>query len=304
MRTATDEEIVEPIEITPIEEFFILTSGSSLEIDMNSWSLSVEGLVECPLRLTYEDLLKEEMISEPLTLECIINPVGGRLIGTAKWTGVRLRDILQRAKPKSGVGEIISHCLDGFSHSLPIERAFRQDILLALRMNGGTLPKDYGFPVRLVNPGKYGFQWPKWIVRIEATDREYGKAHWKEAEVDWEPDVKLTSFVRQPVKGERVSGRRYRIEGMSFAGKCAVGKVEVSTDGGNSWDEGELRTASLPYVWTRWTYDWVLPAPGEYEIVVHGVDDRGYLQASRSASAYPDGVSGWHRVCVEVVAPE
>ncbi|MEM2875774.1 MAG: molybdopterin-dependent oxidoreductase, partial [Candidatus Bathyarchaeia archaeon] len=157
-------------EVTPIEEFFVLQKGEIPKVDVKRWVLSVDGSVESPLVLTYEDLIRMPQFSEVVTLECFDNVPGGRLIGTALWTGVRVKDVLKWAGVKEDAVKVLFHAADGYSTSHTILYAARDDVILALKMNDVALPQEHGFPLRLVAPGKYGYKWAKWITRIEVVD--------------------------------------------------------------------------------------------------------------------------------------
>lgn len=289
---------IEGVEITPatVGDFFILNRGKSLKIDPATWQIKVDGLVRRSLVLSCSDLRTAGSSSVVATMECIANPVGGRLIGTAIWDGVPLREILKKASIKSEAGEVAFHSLDGFTTGLSLLRAFKPNVILALFINGELLAKEYGGPVRLVNPGQYGFQWPKWITHIEAVPEGYGKEYWGRQNIAYEPEVKITSAIRMPEDGERLSKGVHKIQGIAFAGEKAVSRVEVSLNGGRSWCEAVLETPSLPCIWVRWSCEWVSPQSGRYQLIVRAIDKSGEVQSPSQTPVLPDGASGWHRV--------
>ncbi|MEM2342237.1 MAG: molybdopterin-dependent oxidoreductase [Candidatus Bathyarchaeia archaeon] len=160
------------ITLTLIEEFFTVQKGKIPSVDIGSWRLIVDGCVEKPLTLTYEELktLPQNRIIE--VLECYDNTPDGKLIGVAEWEGILVSKILEIAKPKVSASHLLFHSLDGYSTNHRIEYVKRACVMLALKMNGMTLPIKHGYPVRLVAPGMYGYKWAKWINRIEVLEGE------------------------------------------------------------------------------------------------------------------------------------
>jgi len=156
--------------LTPIDEFFVLQRGSIPKVDIKEWTLSVDGSLESPLKLTYEDLNNMPKVSEVVTLECYDNTPGGDLIGTALWEGVKVKTVLNKAGVKNTAVKALFHTADGYSTSHTLQYVMRDDVILALKMNGVDLPEAHGYPLRLVAPGKYGYKWAKWITRIEVVD--------------------------------------------------------------------------------------------------------------------------------------
>lgn len=174
-------------EITPNDEFFVVSIGDSPVIDPDFWLLEVGGLVENPLNLTYDNITDFPVTSDVVTLKCVDGPTG-----TANWTGVRLRAILELAGIEENATEVVFYGADGYTSSLSIDDATSPDVLLAYEMNGETLPEDHGYPVRLVVPGKYGYKWVKWITEIEVIDYDY-KGYWESRGWDDEADITALS---------------------------------------------------------------------------------------------------------------
>ena len=164
--------------LTPTEEFFMVQKGAIPKADLKDWSLVVDSSVECPLNLAYGDLLALPMVSEVVTLECFDNVPGGDLIGTAEWQGIKVKEISNRAGVRDSAVKVLFHGADGYSISHKIGYVLREDVVLALKMNGVDLPEEHGFPLRLVAPGKYGYKWAKWITRIELVDHDE-KGYWE-----------------------------------------------------------------------------------------------------------------------------
>lgn len=169
--------------ITPNKDFFVVDIKGTPPIDIKKWRLIVDGEVENPLNFTYKDIKKLPQHSEVALLQCVEGP-----FGKAKWTGVRLRDILSLAHPKKGAKEVVFHSEDGYSTSIILTTATKPNILLALKMNDEVLPKPHGFPLKAVVPGKFGYKWAKWIKRIEVVDYDY-KGYWESR--GWDDEANL-----------------------------------------------------------------------------------------------------------------
>lgn len=158
--------------LTPNEKFFTIHKGEIPRVDVESWRLIIDGCVESPLSLSYGELraLPQTRLIE--ILECYDNASEGELIGVAEWEGVLVRRLLEMAKPKPGASCLLFHSLDRYSTNHKIEYVNRVCAMLALKMNGETLPIEHGYPVRLVAPGIYGYKWAKWVYRIEVLESE------------------------------------------------------------------------------------------------------------------------------------
>lgn len=173
-------------EITPNDEFFVVSKGPSPHIDVDYWDLQVTGLVDNPINFSYDELLNLPSDSAIVTLKCVSGPYG-----TAEWTGIKLKYILNMAGIQSGAKEVVFHAADGYTSSLTINDATKDDVLLAFEMNGETLPVDHGYPIRLVVPGKYGYKWVKWITNIEVVDYDH-KGYWESR--GWDDSGDITPF--------------------------------------------------------------------------------------------------------------
>lgn len=171
-------------EITPNDDFFVVSIGSSPYINASEWVLEIDGLVENPLRFSYYNITSFPKVSEIETLKCVDGPTG-----TANWTGVRLKAILDMAKPNENATEVVFYGADGYSSSLTIEDASESDVILAYEMNEEPLPVDQGYPLRLVAPDKYGYKWVKWITHIEFINYDY-KGFWESR--GWDDNADIT----------------------------------------------------------------------------------------------------------------
>ena len=294
---------------SPLERFYetrYRNASPRPEIAIADWQLSIEGWVETPRTLGFEDITALPRIEVMRTLECISNPVGGTLIGNTVWKGVRLAEVLALAGVRSGAREIRMSAADGYETSIPLDLATDPDALLVFEMDGNPLPVKHGYPVRVLLPGRYGQKQPKWITRIEViTDRFLG--YWESRGWSNEARVQVNSQIWEPAGLTRLSGREALLQGIAFADESGIARVEVSTDGGRSWQEAELRPGPDSLVWTEWRYVWELPEVSEPErvtLAVRAVDGHGNTQrpvpegGGVLSDTFPDGTSDIHRIVV------
>jgi DMSO/TMAO reductase YedYZ molybdopterin-dependent catalytic subunit len=285
-------------EVTP-NRFHYTVDESIIDpdVDAGSWHLDVGGLVERPARLGYADLVAMASVEQYVTLQCISNFVGGDLVGTAKWTGVPLADVLARA---GGASEravrVVFHAVGGYSDSLPIAKALDRSTMVAYGMNGATLPRAHGYPARIIAPGIYGMKNVKWLERIEVVDYEY-QGYWQRSD-GWDnlAVVKTASRIDVPAELASVGGQA-TVAGVAWAGDRGIEAVEVSLDGGRTWQRAVLRRELARAAWRQWRLPWV-PAgqPRRVRLQVRAVDGRDQVQTAARAQPHPDGASGYHEV--------
>ena len=281
------------LEITPTRDFYQVSKNAfDPQVDGSRWKLEVAGLVDNQLALSYDEMKALPSVEQYATLACISNEVGGDLIGTAMWRGVRLKDLLDRAGLKEGVVDIVLRASDDYTDSIPLDRASADGTLLVYEMNGEALTPEHGFPVRLLVPGIYGMKNVKWITRLEAVDSDV-KGYWQRRGWDDRAEYKTMSRIDAP--DETVSGET-AIAGIAFAGDRGISKVEISTDGGANWEQAELKPALSPISWTLWHRRWRPAQPGKHRVLVRATDGGGQTQTSRYAPPAPSGSSGYHGV--------
>ena len=295
-------------------------------IAAEGWSLAVDGLVEQAVGgITYADITAMPMHRQTLTMQCIGNWIGGPLVGNAEWGGTSLTNVLDLAGVRGAAIRVKFESIDGYSTSIPLDRALRDEVILAWEMNGEPLPSKHGFPLRLINPGHYGQKMPKWITRIELIDEVY-LGYWESKPENksfkWSDEavatinsridapISIWDDVKDPANGgipivpqtiRGVAGDSFTIHGIAMAGERTTERVDVSTDGGLSWNEAQIATQRLPNIWITWAYEWELPSSGDYEIVARATDSAGESQPAVDAGAdLYDGRTGWHRVPVKV----
>src|SRR6266516_2653368 len=307
--------------ITPRESFYVRTHFPIPAIDKDAWWLRVEGEVEKPFAINYEQLLKLESRTIPVTLDCAGNnrnflepkvkgvQWGLGAVGTAEWTGVPLSILLDRAEVKAEAREVILEGADGgvleepkrpsgkvqFARSIPLAKA-RTDVLLAYQMNGTELPQQHGFPLRAIVPGWYAMASVKWLQRIIVTDRPFtgyyqtlDYAYWKRrgdtAELSPVTELQIKAEIAKPVQGDKIAvNSTLRIHGAAWASGSEIVRVEVSTDGGSTWKEAALLGDSKPNAWRFWEFNWQTPtAPGKQTLVARATDSLGRTHPAHRA---------------------
>lgn len=302
----SDSENLKPEFFTPNDKFYVTSIGSPPPVKLEAWRLRVGGLVQKSMAFSYEEIAAFENVTTSRTLICIGNPIGGDQISNAKWTGIRLKDVLDKVGLKPGVVKVIFRCADSYHTAIPIADALNEDAVLAFKMNGEVLPPEHGYPLRFLNPGHYGMKCPKWIINLEPTNKDY-VGYWEKQGWSDEARIKLLSQIRMPADGGIISGKVYTIGGSAFDGSNGGGitKVEVSTDDGKTWHQAEIYKSESPLAWSLWKYNWQLPEGIQtkkgsgFTIKVRATNKRGVVQDEKRVSAYPDGASGIHSIKVK-----
>ena len=286
-----------PPEVTSNSRFYQVSKNYPFDptVRVAEWSLGVTGLVVTPLKFSYAELIKAAPPAERYqTLECVGNPVGGDLIGNARWKGLRVRDILNRARVRPEATAVVWHSADGYSESVPLAVAMDPEALLAYEMNGRPLPRQHGAPVRVLLLNRYGMKQPKWLTGIEVADATF-IGRWERQRLHNPAIVKTGSAFR----AETNDGGAVLLGGWAFAGRRGIAKVEISPDGGATWFPATVKEALGENCWQFWSAAWTRPAPGEYTLAVRAVDGTGALQAGRRRRM-PDGAEGYHEVRVRI----
>src|SRR3984885_7333013 len=278
------------LELTPTPDFYqVSKNASDPDVDSARWRLQVTGLVDNPLSLSFDEIQVLPAVEQYATLECISNEVGGDLISSALWQGVRLKDLLLKALPKPEVVTVLLRAADGYTDSIPLERAMADGTILAYRMNGALLEMTHGFPLRLIVPGIYGMKNVKWITGVELVNHDY-KGYWQARGWDNRAEYKTMSRIDTPAKS---IGEKTTVAGVAFAGDRGISKVEVSTDGGKTWEAADLKSPLSSYTWVLWHKDWMPESNGPKVLVVRATDGRGATQTPEHAPPIPDGASGY-----------
>jgi DMSO/TMAO reductase YedYZ molybdopterin-dependent catalytic subunit len=259
--------------------------------DVNTWRVSVEGLVDKPMQLSLDQLRAYPSISQAITLECISNPVGGDLISTGVFGGVPLKTVLDDAGIHPEATWINIEAFDGFYESLSRDEAYDPRTLLVYNMNGVPLPPQHGFPLRIYIPNHFGMKQPKWISNIRAANQQ-GPGYWVERGWSSTAIVQTTSVIDNVAVGARdTTTNSVPVGGIAYAGARGIQRVEVSVDGG-PWKACELRVPPLsPLSWVQWRYAMPYQA-GSHTLSVRATDGTGALQTSNNTDTFPDGATG------------
>jgi DMSO/TMAO reductase YedYZ molybdopterin-dependent catalytic subunit len=301
--------------ITPVPHFFVRNHmHEPSTLDPATWQLSVGGEVEKPLTLTLADLKKLEPHSVTNTVECAGNgrafqrpqvpgvQWGKGAVGTAHFSGPRLRAVLERAGVKTSGKHVMFHGLDEvpgkvppFIRSIPIEKALDGDTLIATQMNGAPLTKHHGFPARALVPGWIGAASCKWLAEIKVLDKEFegnfmspayrfpnqpGKPGEPVKPEDTHPvtGLKVKSVIASPSDGASVKGRSVHVQGVAWAGEADIVKVEVSADSGATWQTAQLGKEHAKYAWRLWSCAWKPGKAGDYVLWSRATDSQGRVQ--------------------------
>jgi DMSO/TMAO reductase YedYZ molybdopterin-dependent catalytic subunit len=291
-------------ELTPVDNFYrVAIDVLDPTVAASSWSLKVDGMVNAPKSYSLQDVQALPQTSEYSTFECVSNEVNGNLISTAKWTGVKISDILADAGGvQSGSIYLVFYSVDGYSVGIPLAKAMMDDSLLAYTMNDQPLPTKHGYPLRAVIPGYYGMMSPKWINRISVVPSVYD-GYWQTRGWTNNATVHTETFIAVP-SASTVSlsqnGGSIIIAGYAFAGDRGISKVEVSLDNGKTWQVAELKRPLSNLAWALWAYEWQPPATGEYQIVARATDGNGSVQTSVVTDTFPNGATGYVTGLLEV----
>ena len=285
--------------ITPNNEHYVVTQNPvDPTPNLNVWRLEVTGLIGSPGTYTYEQLQNLPSTSRAITLECIANGPGGRLISTAIWQGVTVRTLLARqggALPNARY--VAFYSVDGYTVSIPLDEVLKVDALLAWQMNGVTLPNRHGFPLRALVPGHYGEENPKWLTRLELTEQFVGGLY---ADQGWyNGPVHTWNRIDRP-RGRVPLGSPVEVGGIAFAGARGVQNVEVSMDGGVTWHQAQLEPPLSQDTWVLWSWQWLPTLPGRYTLEARVTDGTGEVQTSHVQGTVPNGATGYHIVVVNV----
>ena len=228
------------------------------------------------------------------------NEVGGRLIGTARWQGVPLQDLLDRAGVQPGATQLVGRSVDGFTAGFPTAAlADGRPALVALGMDGQPLPLRHGFPARLVVPGLYGYvSATKWLEALELTTLEGFDGYWVPRGWAKEAPIKISGRIDVPRAGQRVVAGRQAVAGVAWAPTRRISRVEVQVDDG-PWAAADLGPELSADSWRQWRWAWDA-TPGEHVLRVRAYDGAGEVQDARHRPPPPDGATGLHRITVQV----
>ena len=310
--------------ITPTAHFFVRNHMHEPTLDRETWRLAVTGEVEKPLNLSLADLERLQTHTVTNTLECAGNGRGfyqphvpgvqwqKGAVGTARFSGPRLADILERAGVKVSGKHVMFQGLEEvpgkvppFIRSIPIEKAMHGDTLVATHMNGSALEKHHGYPARALVPGWVGAASCKWLSEIKVLEKEFDgnfmKPGYRMPNHPLEPgeplnvddshvltSLNVKSVITAPGEGSILQSRVFAVQGAAWAGEAEIVKVEVSSDKGASWQPAQLHHEQAKYAWRLWSYRLKVPGAGEYTILSRATDSQERVQP-RAAEWNPSG---------------
>ena len=277
----------------PNDQFYRIDTALVVpQVDPDGWTLAVKGMVDRPFTLTYAELMALPHLEADVTLSCVSNEVGGGLVGNARWQGVPLTDLLERAGVQTGATQVLGRSVDGFTAGFPTRVALDgRNAMVAVAMNGEPLPAAHGFPARIVVPGLYGYvSATKWLAEIELTSFDSVDGYWIPR--GWAKEGPIKTQSRIDVASRQV------IAGVAWAPTRGISRVEVRVDDG-PWQDATLAAALGDDCWRQWFMPWDT-TPGRYVIAVRATDGTGVTQTSKRTDVAPDGASGHHTVRVDV----
>ncbi|WP_425583261.1 molybdopterin-dependent oxidoreductase [Streptosporangium oxazolinicum] len=285
--------------VTPAADFYRVDTALVVpRPDLATWTLRVHGTRT--IELTMADVLRRGLIERDITLTCVSNEIGGPYAGNARWLGVPLPVLLREAGIPAGADQLLSTSADGWTCGTPVEVVMDgRDAMLAVGMNGRSLPAERGFPARLIVPGLYGYvSATKWVVDLRLTRYADERAYWTERGWAVDAPIKTMSRIDVPAPLKRLRAGPVRVAGVAWAQHRGVAAVEVRVDGG-PWQEATLAATPGPDTWRQWTWTWHATS-GTHTLETRATDTTGRVQPSSRVTPFPDGATGWHSVVVTV----
>jgi DMSO/TMAO reductase YedYZ molybdopterin-dependent catalytic subunit len=286
---------------TSTRDFYRVDTALAVpRLTTDDWRLRVHGMVDHDLDLSFADLLKRPIVEHDITLTCVSNEVGGKLLGTARWLGVELAPLLAEAGVKSGSNQLVSTSIDGMTIGTPVVAVTDgRPAMLAIAMNGEPLLPEHGFPVRMIVPGLYGYvSATKWLVDLELSTFDAFDPYWVRRGWKQEAPIKTSSRIDTPKPLSTVQVGRVMVAGVAWAQHRGISAVEVRVDGG-SWHPAKLSAAINADLWRQWVWEWDAPV-GSHTLQVRATDATGDQQTEKRSAPFPSGSTGWQSVLVTV----
>jgi DMSO/TMAO reductase YedYZ molybdopterin-dependent catalytic subunit len=290
---------ITPFETSNTDFYRIDTQLTVPRLSRDGWTVEVKGMVDNPMILTVEQLERDfEVIERVVTMTCVSLEIGGDLMGTARWRGVRLSDVLEAAGVQAGADQLVGRAFDDWTSGFPVEAVYDRDAMIVFGMNGEPLPAEHGFPLRLIVEGLYGYvSATKWLTEIELTTFDAFDNYWVQR--DWAPagPIKTQSRIDTPRGLQTVGRGTIPIAGVAWAQRRGIEQVEVQVDGG-AWEVAELAPALNDVTWRQWVYRWDTTGltAGRHDLSVRATDATGETQTEDRQLPFPDGATGWQTV--------
>jgi DMSO/TMAO reductase YedYZ molybdopterin-dependent catalytic subunit len=293
-------------EVTPNGSFYrVAIDVIDPVVDAATWSLLVDGLVGTTKQYSLQDIKNLPSTGQYATLECVSNNINGNLVSNAKWSGLKISDLLgDVGGVQSGAKYVVFYSKDGYSVGIPLDKAMMDDSILAYQMNGADLPVSHGYPLRAIIPGLYGMMSAKWVTHVSVVGSVY-QGYWQTRGWTNNAEIYTVTFIVSPQSGGQLSlssnGGSIIVAGYAFAGDRGVAKVEVSFDNGATWETAQLKKPLSDLTWALWAFEWK-PQPGRYFILARATDGSGQVQASTVSDTFPNGATGYAYITATVSA--
>ena len=294
--------------ITPNADFYRIDTALAVpRVDPDTWRLKITGLVDHPLTISYKELLARPLVEHDCTLMCVSNEVGGDLVGNARWLGVPLGDLLREAGIRPEATQLVGESVDGWTGGFPTAVALDgRQALVAVAMNGETLPFKHGFPARLVIPGIYGYvSATKWLSEIRLNRLEDEDGYWiprgwsKLAPIKTQSRIDRIAMQRlDPSAPNALRVGPAFVAGVAWAQHRGIAKVEVRVDD-SPWRVANLAALDQVDTWRQWWLPWNATT-GRHTISVRATDTSGATQPEQRSDPAPDGATGWHTIGLKV----
>jgi DMSO/TMAO reductase YedYZ molybdopterin-dependent catalytic subunit len=290
--------------VVPNDDFYRIDTALIVpSVDLASWRLRIHGMVDHEVTLAYADLAELPLIEQYVTISCVSNEVGGDLVGNAKWTGVKLREVLAMAGVQAGATQLVGKSADGWTAGMPTAWVMdpAREPMIALKMNDAPLPRAHGFPARLIVPGLYGYvSATKWLTDLELTTLEAFDGYWVPLGWAKEGPILTQSRIDVPRNGASVAAGRVPIAGVAWAPDRGIRRVEVAIDG--TWQDAQLSSPISDATWVQWLVAWDAAAAGSgtHTIEVRATDGTGAVQTADRTPPAPDGARGHDTIQVSV----
>jgi len=285
--------------VMPNDRFYrIDTSLLTPSVDTASWTLRIHGLVDRETTLTWDQLIALPIFEQYVTIACVSNEVGDKLVGNAKWTGVRLREVLDIAGVQAAATQLVGRSVDGWTAGMPTAWVMdpSREPMIALKMNDEPLPPNHGYPARLIVPGLYGYvSATKWLKELELTTLEAFNGYW--VPLGWAKEAPILTQSRIDTPRGSTAAGQVAIAGVAWAPDRGISRVEVAVDG--VWRDARKSTPLADSTWVQWVTEWAAE-PGRHVLMVRATDGNGEVQTELSSPPAPDGARGYHTISVQV----
>ena len=285
--------------VIPNDDFYRIDTALLVpSLDTATWRLRIHGLVERETTLSWEQLIAMPQFEQYCTIACVSNEVGGHLVGNAKWTGIRLRDVLDLAVPTAQATQLVGRSVDDWTAGMPMSWVMdpEREPMIAVQMNDEPLPRAHGYPARLIVPGLFGYvSATKWLWELELTTWESYDGYW--VPLGWSKEGPILTQSRIDTPRGPIAAGQVPIAGVAWAPDRGIAKVEVGID--DTWQDADLSSPISDATWVQWVLPWDATA-GVHTISVRATDGTGALQEQIPSRPAPDGARGWHTITVPV----